>query len=207
MEQNIVTANTPNGDNPHADLESISDAAALKELVIKERSSRAEIEENNRKLFARAKAAEGFEKQEDGSWVKTEKAKPEPKSKKAPQSDELDYGMKAFLLQNGIQANEFELVQEEMGRSNMGLEQLVNNPYFKTLLQEKRDAKSVEQAMPGNTRQAGVPASQTVDYWVAQGKLPPDTHENQQLRIDVLNARIAKEKGPRMFSQTPTVIQ
>lgn len=36
------------------------------------------LKEQNKKLFERAKKAEGFEKQPDGSWVKKEKPQPKP---------------------------------------------------------------------------------------------------------------------------------
>lgn len=58
------------------------DAEALKK-------SNEQLKENNRKLFARAKKAEGWTQDKDGNWVKTEKkADPKPKSEEKPAGDD-----------------------------------------------------------------------------------------------------------------------
>lgn len=76
----------------------------IKEKFAKLNEAHTKTLEANRQLFARTKKAEGFEQDAEGNWVKTIIKETEKKSSKkadTKQSDELDYGAKAFLLASG----------------------------------------------------------------------------------------------------------
>lgn len=132
------------------------------------------------------------------------KAKKAEKSDSAPSKetskDGLDYGEKAYLKTEGIQAGEMDWVQERFKESGLNsLEDLLANGFFQHSLKEMRDKAAVQEAMPEGTRTNNVPANTKAEYWVNKGELPPNTPENQQLRRDVVNARMKRESGPRYW--------
>lgn len=213
MENQTETPNSENG-NPHTDLDGVVDAVALKELVIKGREKTTELETQNKQLFVRAKKAEGFEQDEEGNWIKIirETPKSERKSeartelKKDRQTDDLDYGQKAYLRAEGFESTEFEWVKKEMEDSGVGdIEKLLSNGYFKARLKEMRDKVSVEKAVPMGTRGSGESSQSKVEHWVNKGEMPPNTPENFELRTKVLEARLKKERSAGAFSQNPIV--
>jgi hypothetical protein len=172
------------------------DAAALQDKVM-------ELEGSNRQLFERAKKAEGFTKGTDGEWTKREapkpKAKPGPKPKNEV-SGELDYGQKAYLKGEGIEASEFGFVQDHLEKSGLGLDELLGNGYFKADLQVQRDKATVANATPSGTRGAKEAAASEVDYWINKGELPENTVENRQLRQDIVNKRTQLEIDKSKFA-------
>jgi len=203
MAEENVNADTSKGDNAHADLEGM-DESALKEAVITERTAKAEMEGNNKQLFERAKTAEGFKKQEDGSWVKTEKVevkkkseKKEPEAKKEEKkSDELDYGQKAYLNTKEIKESEHGFIEDQLAESGLELNEMLENGYFKAKLQEFRDKAAVDSSSDiKQGRGAQESAKSKAEYWVEKGELPPNTAENFELRQEVVNLRTAREKG------------
>lgn len=201
-------SNPPNGEGQQ-DLSQL-EAPALRDLLTKTRESLAEVDAKNRQLFERAKRAEGFEKQTDGSWVKiVEKSKPgrPPKDTAADEgSTELDYSQKAFLLAKGIE--EFDLVMEEAKKfggdlKNIKLEDLIDNPYFKQRLQEVRTTKANQLAADGGSgKTSGSPLGKnSADYWLA--KLGPNdvipSDLSRDLREKIVEARRAKGRVGAMF--------
>ena len=203
MENNNENATSQIGE--HQDIENL-DATALKDMVIKVRTEKSDLETKNKQLFERAKKAEGFEPDTEGNWIKIikEPSKSEKKlEKKDKQSDELDYGMKAFLQSNGI--TEFDFVQKQIDESGISLEKLISNGYFQSQLKEFRDQKAIEKAVPGQQRTAGENSKSKAEFWLEKGELPPNTPENVNLRREVLNKRIEVERGSTRFSSTPIV--
>ena len=202
METNIENGNSQNA---AAELDSL-DPVALKELVVKERTLRTDFETKNKQLFERAKKAEGFEPDGEGNWIKTVERKSEKKPEaKAKKSDELDYGLKAYLQQNDVKPQEFEFFQEQMESSGLKAEELLKNGYFQSQLKERRDQKSAEMATPGNTRSSGEIPQSKPEWWVTQGKMPENTAENRQLRQEVLNLRLQREKSASQFSKSSVI--
>lgn len=197
--------NSSNANNIDLD---VLDHTALKDLYVKERDMRTKTEENNRQLFERAKKAEGFEKQEDGNWVKIERQSPvkeKPKGKSEDQA-ELDYSQKAFLLAKGIE--EFDIVLEEAKKfggdlKNMKLEDLISNPYFQQKLEAHRTTKANEVAADGISGKGGtgVSGKSTPEYWVAKlgpnDPIPADL--SRELREKIVDMRRQKGKDTKMF--------
>lgn len=204
-QETIETLDSTNEEQVAVDVNDSPDA--LKEKFEKLSTSHQKVLDNNRRLFARAKKAEGFELDADGKWIKLEKPKADDdKSKAKPkQKDGLDYGMKAYLRSEGIEAEYFGFVQEQMEESGLELESLLANGYFKQLLQEKRNKASIDSAIPSKTRNVSESAKTRVDHWVEKGELPPNTPENAELRSKVLAAREARERTGNNFSQQPVV--
>lgn len=199
MENYNVNPDTQNGENLGQDLNTL-DQNALRELLIKERESITDLNEKNRQLFERAKKAEGFQKDDDGNWIKIIEKKPAKSEKKTTTDGSLDLGAKAYLKANGI--TEYDFVTKQMEDSGISdVEVLIENGYFKQALQTHRDVKAVEAATPKNGRSAsGVDQKSTVEYWAQKGELPPNTPENRQLRVDVVNYKESLEKMKDQFA-------
>lgn len=109
--------------------------------------------------------------------------------------EDLDYGKKAFLIANGIKADEHQLVKDELAKSKLSLEELVENEYFQAKLKRVRELRTSENATPKNTNRTGQSAADTVEYWIAKGELPPD----RSLREKVVRARRDAEKNKNVF--------
>lgn len=160
---------------------------------------RKELEEKDKQIADLARA-----KRE----LKKEIKKPAPDSPKnfKNQSDEMDYGMKAYLRSEGIEPSEFEFVGDQLKQSGLkSVEDLLSNGYFQSQLKAKREAKAVEDATPSQTRGSIEPPSTRAEYWIAKGELPPNTPENRALRIEVVNKRVALEKSRSQFTDEPIV--
>jgi len=115
---------------------------------------------------------------------------PEVKQK----SDGLDYGEKAFLVASGIKGEETSLVQEAMKKTGETLEEILENPYFQAKLKEVRELAGTVNATPKGKGGANVPTD-SVEYWMQK----PMEEVPQEMRRQVVNAKLAKEKGGMQF--------
>jgi len=170
------------------------DVNALKEKI-------KDISGKNRQLFERVKKAEGFEKDAEGKWVKTQKpkVKPEPKPEPKPQSNEPDYAKLAFLEQRGFaHPDDQKLVQDEAERLKLPLTDVLGMEHIKSKLQTAKDTREALAGMPKGRGKVGGLGMQDVDYWLAKGETPDDL----ELAEKVINARINKEKNQNKFSDT-----
>jgi hypothetical protein len=181
---------------------------AVKEKLDKVLKQNEKMLSTNRQLFERAKKAEGFEKDATGNWIKVAE-KPEKKSevKKAKQSDEIDYGKRAFLLASGIKLDEIEFFEEQVKTSGIQEpEKLLVNPYFQGALKDYRDkAESLKATPSGGRAGVGENLSSKPEYWINKGQLPPNTPENQELRSAIVAERIRRATSPGQFTDTPVV--
>ena len=139
------------------------------------------------------------------SRLKREQKKEAKKSvpnKKTKQSDELDYGQKAYLNTKEIAESEHDFVNTELQESGLSLNELLDNGYFQAKLKEMRDTVAVKEATPSSTRGSTESANTKVGYWIDKGELPPNTPDNQQLRTDVVNARMENNKSAKFSSES-----
>lgn len=124
------------------------------------------------------------------------------------ESDGFDYGQLAYLQQNGIESDHQDFVQEEMESSGLELKDLLKNGYFQSKLKARRDSLAVQEASPqGKTRSSTEAPSSKVDYWLQKGGLPENTPDNFQLRADIVNARIAREKSSKSNFSTQSIVE
>jgi hypothetical protein len=124
-----------------------------------------------------------------------ERHKDKPRETKQKSSDDLDYGQKAYLTANGIKGSkEFEFVKEELKQSGQDLDSLLENDYFKSRLDKFRAVNKTADAIPTGKRSGGVPTD-SVEYWMTKdiSEVPHD------MRVKVVNARLAKENKSSMF--------
>ena len=177
--------------------EVVEDVTALKEKL-------SSTEEKNRQLFERAKKAEGFELKE-GHWVKKEpkvESKPEPSVK----SGELDYGQKAFLRAEGIKTQEeTALVMSYVENTGKSLEEVIENKYFLNELKDMRELKATQEATPPSSGRSTTGTKNT-DYWVAKYTAGTPINEiPQEVRSEVLNARLAQDERREKFTDNPVI--
>lgn len=138
--------------------------------------------EREKQLYARLKVAE----------AKLKASAPKESAKE--QSDDFGYDVKAYLKASGIGSNEFGFVKEEMKRSGLGLDALLENEYFQAGLSKHRELAKTADAVPQGKRSGGVPTD-SVDYWMAK----PIEEVPQEMRIKVVNARLDKERNKGAF--------
>lgn len=111
--------------------------------------------------------------------------------------DKLD---RAVLRVEKITApDEIKLVESYMKETGKDIEAVLASKYFQAELKELRDLAATEEATPTGEKRSGVLTRDTVEYWIAAGKLP----EDPVLRQKVVNAKIAKEKNVHQFSSNP----
>ncbi len=158
----------------------------------------------NKQLYARAKKAEGFE-QKDGKWVKKE-VKPKETKPEANKPDELDksdkaleIAQRALLNSSGYKASEQQdYVFEQAEKLKIDVSEIVNDDYHKSKLKAIKDKLEVQGNMPRGGGKGGGGASDSVEYWIAKGELPPD----QELAEKVVEAKKKNESGKKQFSDT-----
>jgi hypothetical protein len=172
-----------------------------------EQEQEVEQEVNTEMEALKAQLAEKDEQIANLSRAKRElkKATKETNTNK-PQSDSLDYAEKAYLRTNGIEAIEFDFIQQQMEESGIrDIDKLLNNGYFKSQLEETRTKRVVAQATPDGTRVTSESPKSKPEYWINRGEMPADTPENRSLRREVVNARYNKEKKSSQFTSQSLV--
>ena len=134
--------------------------------VVKERN---DILDANRKLFARAKEADGFKQDEEGNWTKTIEKKSDAKSVKSDDKllERLD---KMALSVAGITAgDEVELFNKWKDQTGREADDVVGNKIFQAELADLRTTKANLAAtsdIKGEHGESGV--KNTPDYWIAK---------------------------------------
>lgn len=116
------------------------------------------------------------------------------------QSEGLDYGVKAFLVANGLKGEqEFKLAQEFSRNTGKSLDDVVDSKYFQQELADYREQRATQDAsIKGRGKTSNV-AHNDVEYWLAKpfGELPDDF----ELRAKVVKARRAKSRNTGMFTK------
>ena len=128
--------------------------------------------------------------------------KPEPKPDK-PEFTDFDDGQYAYLTAKQIEDDgEIAIVKEAVRESGKSLRDVLKLKYVQEELAEFRAEKVRKEATPTNSNRGGSPAQDKVAFWVNKGGLPPNTPENADLRIAVVNARLKKDGG-NQFTDNP----
>jgi len=110
-------------------------------------------------------------------------------------SDELDYGAKAFLKSSGIENSEFDFVKEELKKSGLkDLDSLLENPYFKAELENKRALDKTKNATIKGKASNQV-ATDSVEYWLTK----PIDEVPREMRFKVVQAKMKKDSSSGMF--------
>ena len=162
----IENTDSSNGaENQDADKDLDLDLESEENKNLSEEDKLKKLTETNKKLFERAKKAEGFEKQADGTWAKKQpKPKPEPlqTTKKEP-DDELkktvsDLALaekkRQFGYANGLSPEETDAVF----RINPNpTKETLDDPFVKGGLASIRASKRVSDNTPGSDSRSPKP--------------------------------------------------
>jgi hypothetical protein len=121
--------------------------------------------------------------------------KDKPHREPSKKSDELDYGAKAFLKSSGIENSEFDFVKTELQKSGLkDLESLLDNPYFKTELENKRALDKTKNATIKGKASNQV-ATDSVEYWLTK----PIEEVPREMRYKVVQAKMKKDNSGGTF--------
>lgn len=111
--------------------------------------------------------------------------------KPSKQSNDLDYGEKAYLTANGIKGSkEFDFVRNELKASGQNLDSLLENDYFQSKLEKFRAENKTSEATPTGKRSGGV-TTDSVDYWMGK----PIEEVPRDMRLKVVEAKMKKSSG------------
>lgn len=108
---------------------------------------------------------------------------------------------RAVLRVEKISGKEVELVETFIKNTGKTLDEVLENKYFLAELKEMRDLAATDDATPENGKRGNGTGKDSVEYWLAAGKLPP--MEQVELRRKVVNAKMKKEGSGSPFSSNP----
>ena len=193
--ENNENPNSQNGENAD-ELEGL-DADALKEKYQKLNEQFKETSDKNRHLFERAKKAEGFEKDEDGNWIKyiEKSSKEKPKAEKKPEkSGELDYGLLAFHNSKSDSTRieheeDIEFLKNEIEKSGKTQQELLSNKYFLEDIKGRQEERELKNATPSHSSRSGV-TKKDLSYWMNR----PYAEVPQDMRYKILDAIKEREQ-------------
>jgi hypothetical protein len=113
----------------------------------------------------------------------------------------FDYGQLAYLNSLGVShAEDQAFVEGLVKESGVELKDLLGKAWVQSELKERQAVRATAEATPKGGKRAGNQSNDQVDYWIQQGKLPPDSPENRELRRQVVNARIKADKAQSTFA-------
>ena len=195
MEQENNEVIASQNDQTENELEGL-DSDALKEKYQKLNDNFKEISDKNRQLFERAKKAEGFEKDEDGTWIKIirEKDIKKPEAKKPAKSGELDYGLLAFHNSKSDSTRieheeDIEFLKNEIEKSGKTQQELLSNKYFLEDIKGRQEERELKSATPSHSSRSGV-TKKDLSYWMNR----PYAEVPQDMRYKILDAIKEREQ-------------
>lgn len=116
-------------------------------------------------------------------------------AKQTKQSDDFDYGEYAYLAQKGIESDDdIKFVKDSMKDSGKNLREVLGANWFKAELEERKALSKTTNAIPRG-RNANSTAVDSVEYWLGK----PIEEVPQEMRVKVVNARLAKENSGGKF--------
>lgn len=136
-----------------------------------------------------------------------DEAKP---SKTSDKSSDLDYGQLAFHNSKSSSVKieheeDIDFLKDTIKDTGKSQQSILDSKWFASELKERQESRASTDAIPKGQRRSNQVASDSVEYWIKKGELPPDTAENRKLRQDVVNAKMAKAKSTDVFTKNPIV--
>ena len=214
MDKNLGNLEPLNENKFFEELDTLEEDARKEKIrsLVKERN---DIREANRELFGRAKKAEGFEQDDEGTWIKVveKESKAKPKAEKPEKSDELGYGELAFISAKGVKDEDLDFVKDEYKKfkftnSEGKIEDLLVNSYFKASLEARVAERDERSAIPQDGGRSGQGAHDSFEIHLKRyretGNLPQGP-ENAKLRVQLARARLEAEKSQYAGPAVPIV--
>lgn len=171
MPKNLGNLDPLNEEKFFEEFDSLEEDARKERIrdVVQERN---DIADTNRKLFARAKEAEGFKQDDDGNWIKIVEKKPEAKSVKSDETLLKRLDTMAFKMAGITADDEVEFVnkwKQDNGYENVDTDTVLSKRGFQTEFADFRTAKA-NTAATTNIRGEGATSGAKNDpaYWIAK---------------------------------------
>lgn len=141
------TVDSPNDTGDEPVQTPADDGAKSPEATIKH------LQEQNAKLFERAKKAEGFVKDEDGNWVKKPEPVVQPKPEPKPQSTPPTVSPEELrLIAHGMSDEEIEQVKVIAKGKGVTLPEALKDPLFVAFQKDFQEQKKKEEAKLGASK-------------------------------------------------------
>lgn len=145
------------------------------------------LKEQNKKLFERAKKAEGFVKDKDGNWVK--KAKPALQQKTQSESSKIEItplDTIALMEAKVTDADDINDVLDYARFKKISVRDALKSNVIKTTLADKAAERVTAQATNTKGSKKGVssPDADTVVNQASQGQFPDDPTTLAKARMD-----------------------
>lgn len=209
MTDNVGNLNPLNEEKFFEEFESLEEDARKQKIqsVLKERN---DILDSNRKLFSRAKEAEGFKQDEEGNWIKTIEKKPKADDKPVKSDETLLKRLDNMALKMaGITADdEVELYNKWKESTGREADEIVGNKIFLAELADIRTAKANATATADIKGEGAISGEKdTPEYWLskttkdAEGNpvFPDDLPNDFRLRAAIVEKMVASTKGNKQF--------
>lgn len=146
------------------------------------------LKEQNKKLFERAKKAEGYVKDENGNWVKkesksTSNSKPEPKAQKIEITPMDTIALMDAKVTNSDDINE---VLDYARFKNISVSEALKSNVVKTTLADLAEKRATANATSTKGGKKGIskPDGQTILAQVGEGKFPDDPADLAKARLE-----------------------
>lgn len=198
-----------NEDKFFGEFESLEEDARKEKIrsVLKERN---DIVDTNRKLFARAKEAEGFKQDEEGSWIKEIEKKPKTDKEPIKSDDKLLERVKKMALRIAQIApgKEEELFDKWEIETKRDPDAILENKIFQAELADLRTAEANQAATSDVRGESGASGTKdTPEYWIAKATKGPDgelmfhddTPNDFKLRAAIVEKMVASSKDKKQF--------
>ena len=130
--------------------------------------------------------------------------KPEPE--KPVEKGGFDYGELAYLIAKNIPEEDHDWLFEGVQDTKKELKDLMKSEWVQKELKERQTARMADAAVPTGTKrsQGGSFTEDTVEYWVAANKQPPES-KPLAFRKKVLEARKSKVVDENKFARNSIV--
>lgn len=128
-----------------------------------------------------------------------EPQEPKEEPKESHKSGELDYGQKAYLKSYGVSgSDELALVKQFQARG-FELDSIVEDDVFTAKLENLRQAKKTEAAIPKGKKRSGQTGTTELDMAVAKYNETGELPKNFKLRNKVIDKAISKKSNSAPF--------
>jgi len=138
-------------------------------------------------------------KKAEATIVKSKKEEKKSSEDKKPRSKENDLAKKAYLRAEGIDREDFELVDEYVNNTGKDIDEVLDSKYFKQELEERREQRKAENGAPSGSNRSGESPKNKVDYWIEKGELPPKGETELRRKVIAEKEKRSSQGGKGKF--------
>ena len=115
----------------------------------------------------------------------------------------FDNADKALLIASGIPRDDHQLVWKWMQETGKEMDDVLDNKYFQTELQDAQEERKSRNAIPTGSKRATLSSRDSVEYWLAKEQMPPESE--RALREAYVNAKMKEREQGSQFTTRPIV--